>query len=222
MINNTLARAIHMIIAGALSAAPIAAQAGTTADDIVAVGPVGAVSASRLDFSVLGRSFHTTSPIAFELGEYVAVHGLLQADGAVHDVWVESMGSYSPGSDPVYEKGVVTELRPFVGQLSIGGSRLDYTPALANQLDSVPALGDVVAVSGMQPSDGSAVLVDSLMASADRVRDSLMKGGGVQSSLMKGGGVESSLMKGGGVQSSLMKGGGVESSLMKGGGVAGS
>jgi hypothetical protein len=219
MTNKNVARAIHAIIVGGLALMSQGAAAQMNADDVIAVGPITAVSTGEQDFSVLGRVFHSESPVVFELGEYVAVHGLLKPDGSVIDVWVESLGAYVPGSDPVYEKGVVTEVRPFLGQLSIGGSRLDYTPALGNQSDVNLGLGTVIAVSGLQPSPTEPVLVDGLMASANRVRDSLMKGGGVQSSLMKGGGVRSSLMKGGGVQSSLMKGGGVRSSLMKGGGV---
>jgi hypothetical protein len=217
--NTSLRCAIRAIFAGSLVLAPFGVQAQPGVDDVVAVGPVSAVSAGGLDLSVLGRTFHAINGASFSIGDYVAVHGSLQSDGSVSDVWVESLGNYVPGSDVVYEKGVVTEIQPFLGTLSIGGSRLDYTPALSSQQESVPDLGAVVAVSGLQPSPDGAVLVDTLMASAERVRDSLMKGGGVESSLMKGGGVESSLMKGGGVQSSLMKGGGVESSLMKGGGV---
>ena len=221
MRTNNVARSVQLLLAGSMAVASMSVRAEVTTDDVVAVGPVNAVSTAGFDFSVLGRSFHSTYPIAFAVGDYVAVHGLLKPDGSVADVWVETLGRYVPGSDAVYEKGMVTEVRPFIGQLSIGGSRLDYTPALANQVDAPLGLGSVVAVSGVQPVAGETVLVDNLMASADNVRDSLMKGGGVQSSLMKGGGVESSLMKGGGVESSLMKGGGVQSSLMKGGGVSG-
>ncbi|MCC7414142.1 MAG: hypothetical protein IT495_21170, partial [Gammaproteobacteria bacterium] len=219
MIKTKLVRAIHTIVFGAFSLAPLSAGAESFADDVVAVGPVSTVSAGGQEFSVLGRSFHAKSPIAFVAGDYVAVHGVLQADGTVEDVWIEAMGRYVPGSDAVYQKGVVTEVRPFVGQFSIGGSRLDYIPVLATQPNAAPSLGAVVAISGIQPAADSVVLVDGLMAAADQVRDSLMKGGGAQSALMKGGGVQSSLMKGGGVQSALMKGGGVQSSLMKGGGV---
>ncbi|MCC7461657.1 MAG: hypothetical protein IT480_04250 [Gammaproteobacteria bacterium] len=219
MKNRAISHAVHLVIAGTLTLWSLGARAELGVDDVIALGPVTAVSANGVDFSVLGRAFHADSPVAFGVGEYVAVHGSLGTDGSVADIWVESMGNYVPGSDAVYQKGVVTEVRPFLAQMSIGGSLLDYTSVLANQPDVAPGLGSAVTVSGLQPVAGGPVLVDGLMASADRVRDSLMKGGGVQSSLMKGGGVQSSLMKGGGVQSSLMKGGGVQSSLMKGGGV---
>jgi hypothetical protein len=201
----------------ALGSLGVLAQEGF--DDVIAVGPVDSVAPSGFDFSVLGRTFHADGAVAFAVGEYVAVHGSLQSDGSTTDVWVESFGAYVPGSNAVYEKGVVTEARPFLGQVRIGGSRLDYTPAISSSTGVDPSLGSVIAVSGLQPTSNGTVLVDNLMASADRVRDSLMKGGGVRSSLMKGGGVKSTLMKGGGVRSSLMKGGGVKSTLMKGGGV---
>jgi hypothetical protein len=211
--------AIRVLITSslALGALDVIAQEGT--DDVVAVGPMESIASGGLDFSVLGRSFHAESKVAFAVGEYVAVHGLLKSDGSVGNVWIESLGNYSPGSDVVYEKGVVTEFQPYLGQLRIGGSRLDYTPAMSTEGSADTGLGTVISVSGLQPATNGTVLVDNLMASAEKVRDSLMKGGGVESTLMKGGGVQSSLMKGGGVESTLMKGGGVQSSLMKGGGV---
>jgi hypothetical protein len=194
MLNKNIARALYAIIVAGLTAVSQGAAAQMSAGDVIAVGPVTSVSAGGRDFSVLSRAFRSEGPVAFDVGEFAAVHGLLKPDGEVSDVWVESMGTYVPGSDLVYEKGVVTEVRPFLGQLSIGGSRLDYTPGLGSQSDVNIGLGTVIAVSGLQPSPSEPVLVDGLMASADRVRDSLMKGGGVQSSLMKGGGVQSSLM----------------------------
>lgn len=205
---KTLKSSVRAFILVGLALGPITVTAQDGLDDVLAVGPVDSVAAGGLDFSVLGRAFHAESPVAFTAGEYVAVHGSLGPDGAATEVWVESFGTYVPGSDAVYAKGIVTELRPFLGQLSIGGSRFDYTPAMASTSGLGLSLGSVITVSGMQPASDGTVLVDNLMASADRVRDSLMKGGGVESALMKGGGVGSALMKGGGLQSSLMKGGG--------------
>ncbi|MCC6613029.1 MAG: hypothetical protein IT320_06090, partial [Anaerolineae bacterium] len=217
--NYKIRGAIHLFTCAGLLLAPAEIMAQTTQDDVLAVGPVESVAANRIEFSVLGRTFHSDSTVGVAVGDYVAVHGSLQADGSTTEVWVESLGGYVPGSDAVYEKGVVTEVRPFLGQLSIGGSRIDYTPAMSSGSGVTPILGAVVALAGVQPSSNGVVLVDGLMAAADRVRDSLMKGGGVQSTLMKGGGLQTSLMKGGGVESSLMKGGGLQTSLMKGGGV---
>ena len=211
--------ALKAVVAGALVLCSVDLPAQNVVNDVLALGPIESVNANGLDFSVLGREFHAQSTVAFVVGDYVAVHGSLETDGSTADVWVEYLGAYVPGSDAVYEKGVITEVRPFLGQFSISDSSLDYTPAMAGSASVDPSIGSVMTVSGLQPSSNGTILVDHLLASADAVRDSLMKGGGVQGSLMKGGGVESSLMKGGGVQGSLMKGGGVESSLMKGGGV---
>jgi hypothetical protein len=217
--NSKIKDAVRLLISAGLLLTSVEALAQTAQDDVLAVGPVESVAANQVEFSVLGRTFHAGSAVGVAVGDYVAVHGSLEPDGSTTDVWVESLGHYVPGSDAVYEKGVVTEIRPFLGQLNIGGSRIDYTPAMSSESGVEPAIGVVITLAGVQPSSNGVVLVDGLMAAADRVRDSLMKGGGVEATLMKGGGVDSSLMKGGGLQSSLMKGGGVESSLMKGGGL---
>jgi hypothetical protein len=92
----------------------------------------------------------------------------MKRDGSISDTWVELLGTYVAGSDLVYEKGVITEIKPFLGQLTIGGSRVDYTASMYAANGVGPALGDVVAVSGIQPSSQSPLLVNSLMASADR------------------------------------------------------
>ena len=188
-------------------------------DDVIAVGPVEAMASNGREFSVLGRAFQVEGRASLEIGQYVAVHGNLTSDGLATDVWVEVIGNYSPGSDPVYERGVVTEVRPFVGRMSIGGSQVDYTPALGASSGVNPTIGAVVEVAGTQPSPNGVVLVDGMMSAAAGVRDLLMKGGGIDAALMKGGGADASLMKGGGVEASLMKGGGLRSSLMKGGGL---
>jgi hypothetical protein len=125
MLNKNIARVLYAIIVAGLTAVSQGAAAQMSAGDVIAVGPVTSVSAGGRDFSVLSRAFRSEGPVAFDVGEFAAVHGLLKPDGEVSDVWVESMGTYVPGSDLVYEKGVVTEVSRSWA-LSIGGSRLDY------------------------------------------------------------------------------------------------
>jgi hypothetical protein len=168
---------------------------------------------------VLGRVFHTADQITLSSGDYVAVHAEMKRDGSPADAWIEVLGTYVPGSDLVYEKGVVTEIKPFLGHLSIGGSRVDYTASMYAPSGAGPALGDVVAVSGIQPTSQSPVLVDSLMASADRARDAVLRGGGVRTSSIQGSGVQSASIQGSGVQSASIQGSGFRSASIQGSGV---
>ena len=174
-------------------------------DDVIAVGPVDSVSASGREFMVLGRVFRSADMITLSAGEYVAVHGEMKRDGSISDTWVELLGIYVAGSDLVYEKGVITEIKPFLGQLTIGGSRVGYTASMYTANGAGPALGDVVAVSGIQPSSQSPLLVNSLMASADRARDALLQGGGVRSASIQGSGVQSASIQGSGFRSASIQ-----------------
>jgi len=209
-------------IAGAMSLfASTCAVCAAIADDVVAIGPVDSVSAGGNEFAVLGRKFDGGSFSALSPGDYVAVHAMTNPDGSLSDVWAEVLGEYVAGSDLVYEKGVVTELKPFLGQLSIGGSKVDYTASLYAGDAPEARLGGVVAVSGIQPAMHAPVIVDNLMASADRVRDSLLQSGGVRAVSMQGSGVQSASVQGSGIRGASMQGSGVQAASMQGSGIRG-
>jgi hypothetical protein len=119
----------------------------------------------------------------------------------------------------VYQKGVVSELKPLLGQLSIDGAKIDYTPSMFDAAGEAPELGSVISTSGIQPSEGSPVLVDNLASRADKALEATLAAGGVQSALNKGTGVQDALNKGTGLQSALNKGTGVQDALNKGTGL---
>jgi hypothetical protein len=222
MMKNKSKRAIVGSVCAIACAASMVASAQNVSpsalDDVVAIGPVDSVSANGREFTVLGRVFHSADMIALSAGDYVAVHGEMKRDGSISDTWVELLGAYVAGSDLVYEKGAITEIKPFLGHLSIGGSRIDYTASMYAANGAGPALGDVVAVSGIQPSLRSPLLVDNLMASADRARDASLQGGGVRSASIQGSGVQSASIQGSGFRSASIQGSGVQSASIQGSG----
>lgn len=126
------------------------------ADDIVAIGPLELAEASSV--TVLGRNYRVSDTTGLVAGDRVAVHGSLQPDGSVTDAWVESVGAYSPGADPVFETGVVTEVNESFGRMSIGDSKVDYTAALSESGSSAPVVGSFVSVAGTQPEIGGVIL----------------------------------------------------------------
>jgi hypothetical protein len=218
--NPVIDALVRAVLAAGLVLGSAAAIAEDGVDDVIAMGAIDSITAGGSEFSVLGRSYHVDGGLGVSVGDYVAVHGSLQNDGTINDIWVESLGSYVPGADTVYAKGVVTEAQPFLGTFSINGLSYDYTAAADFSGAAAPKLGDVMAVSGTQPAPSGAVLVENLTASAGgALQAAYIKGGGVKSAYIKGGGVQSSYIKGGGVQSAYIKGGGVQSSYIKGGGV---
>ena len=207
-----------LAIAGATSFGLAAAELQTI-DDVVAVGPVVATSASGHEITVLGRTFHTRELVAVAPGEYVAVHADIKPDGSLSDAWIEPLGTYTPGSDLVYEKGVVSEVQPFIGRMSIGSSKIDYTSSLYGSTGVDPSVGDVVAVSGIQPQANSMVLVDSLSAAADLARNAVLRGGETSSASVQGSGVKSTSIQGSGFRSASIQGGGVKSASIQGSGL---
>jgi hypothetical protein len=191
---------------------------GETTSDVIAVGPVSTVSGNGHEVTVLGRTFHTRDVVALSSGDYVAIHAELSNDGSISGAWVEYLGTYVAGSNLVYERGVVTEIKPFLGQMSIGASKIDYTPSLYSSTGSGPAIGQLVAVSGVQPVDNSTVLVDSLMGAADVARNAVLSGGGTAVASIQGSGVQSASIQGSGFRSASIQGSGVQSASIQGSG----
>jgi hypothetical protein len=129
---------------------------GEIVGDVVAIGPLDLAEATSV--TVLGRSYRIADTAGLVAGEKVAVHGSLQPDGSVTDAWVEALGAYSAGADPVFETGVVTGVNESFGRLSIGDSKVDYTAALSESGATAPAVGETVAVTGIQPAIGGVIL----------------------------------------------------------------
>jgi hypothetical protein len=186
--------------------------------DLVAVGPLELVEPSSV--TVLGREFKVADTYGLETGTKVAVHGELQTDGSVLNAWVEPVGDYTAGADSVYETGVVTNVNESVGEMTLSGTNVDYTAALAEAGAAAPSVGQTVAVMGTQPVAGGTVLVSTTNATGASAVAMLQSGGGLSSAFQSGGGLSSAFQSGGGIRSSFQSGGGARSSFQSGGGLS--
>ena len=139
-----------------------------TTDDVVAIGPLELVEETSI--TVLGQAYRVDETAGLVAGDKVAVHGSLQADGSVKSAWAESLGSYTAGSDAVFETGIVTRVNETFGRLSIGDSQVDYTAALSEPGSSSPSVGTMVAVAGIQPESGGLILGTTTSAGATQVQ----------------------------------------------------
>jgi len=210
-----------------------AASADTSATespgaDLVAVGPLELVEPNSV--TVLGRDFHVSDTYGLETGTKVAVHGELQLDGSVLNAWVEPVGNYTPGSDVVFETGVVTNVNESLGEMTLSGTNMDYTASLAEVGATAPSVGQTVAVVGTQPVAGGTVLVSITNATYSAattaangqvgMRVAARSGGGARSFAQSGGGANSLAQSGGGANSMAQSGGGANSMAQSGGGAS--
>jgi hypothetical protein len=156
-----------LLAVGLVSVARAETSASDALADVVAIGPLEFVDTNSV--TVLGRLYHVQDTSGLESGQKVAVHGDLQNDGSVSNAWAESIGAYVPGSDHVYETGVVTSVNETFGRLSIGESNVDYTAAMSEDGATVPGKGEIVAVAGIQPEAGGIVLGTTTRAGTQEV-----------------------------------------------------
>ncbi len=208
-----VAATVMLAISGAAAAADASA-------DVVAVGPLDSVAPTSV--TVLGREFQTRDTYGLSAGQKVAVHGTLQADGSVSDAWVEAVGDYVPGSDLVYESGVVSHVNETFGTMTINGSEIDYTASLSSATASVPTMGQMVSVVGTQPSAGGTILATTTTADSAALKVVYTTGGNTRSLYTTGGNNRRKLYTTGGNAQSLYTTGGNAQSLYTTGGNANS
>jgi len=198
------------------NAGPVGGDVGGT--DLVAVGPLELVEPQSV--TVLGRQYRVADSYGLETGTKVAVHGELQPDGSILNVWVETVGGYNAGADLVFEAGVVTNVNESLGEMTVSGTNIDYTASLAEAGSSAPLVGQTVAVVGVQPVSGGTVLVSTTSANYGVVRSLAHVSGGTIVQARYGRGLSSKGQYGGGLASQGQYGGGVASQGQYGGGVA--
>jgi len=161
--------AASIIVAGIFTSAY-----ADSSKDIIAVGPVDLVEAGSI--TVLGREYKMQDTSGLVEGQKVAVHGALQPDGSATSAWAESLGTYTPGSDPIFETGIVTKVDMNAGHLSIGDSDVDYTATLASSDSAVPTVGQLVSVEGIQPALGGVILGSTTSAGVTGMSVALVHG----------------------------------------------
>jgi hypothetical protein len=220
--------------------APTHAGAGR---ELLFSAPVQQIDTGADKVTVLGLQFHANTA-KLSIGEIVNVYGLLHKDGSIADTVVQGTQSFGANGDPVFLKGVVTDVDAALGRAKVDGLTIDYTSQLANSAFTVPSIGDVISIAGSQPAakgvlvatatgdsayeagvnlegtrvDGFAAVAGSNTAHGTGTGLAGMSGGGTSSAGMSGGGTNSAGMSGGGLGSAGMSGGGTNSAGMSGGG----
>ena len=216
---------------GALTgvAAIVTANAGV-GRELLFSAPIQQIDQGRDSVTVLGQQFHTATT-QLSVGQIVNVYGLLQKDGSIQSAVVQSTQAFGTNGDPVFLKGVVTDVDSALGRAQVDGLTIDYTSQLANPSFAVPTVGDVIAIAGSQPAvkgvlvasalgNGAyAVGLNSGGTSMDGIDASISLSSGTRAAGMSGGGISSAGMSGGGIISAGMSGGGISSAGMSGGGI---
>ena len=158
--NNYLIRAA-LIVACATSPVFAADQSGSTTEFLIS-GPLEKVDAALGTVTVFGRDFVTDRASELAQGEIVNVYGSLQKDGSITNPVVEPTAQFGSGGDPVYLKGLVTDVNDELGQVQVSGTIVDYTQQLANAEFTEPLIGQVLAVEGTQPLVKGVLLASSM------------------------------------------------------------
>ncbi len=209
-------RSIQVSLAvGALAAAAAMTCANASSGrELLFSAPVQQLDRTTDSVTVLGQVFQAPTD-QLSIGQIVNVYGVLQKDGSVANAVVQGTPAFGANGDPVFLKGVVTDVDALLGQVKIDGLTVDLTSQLANSNYVSPSVGDVIAVSGSEPV-AKGLLVAS--ATGDRAYEMGITGGGTSIAGFAGVNVASAGgMSGGGTAG--MSGGGTAG--MSGGGTAG-
>jgi len=181
------ARLRIMVISGAvaIAAAWVSADA-SSGRELLFSAPIQKLDRGTERVTVLGQSFHAETT-QLSIGEIVRVYGVLQKDGSVSDALVEGTNTFGANGDAVFLKGVVTNSDPALGRIEIDGLTVDYTSQLGSSQFAIPATGDVIALSGLQPTN-QGLLVASATGDAAYAAQTGATGGfaSVRSSQMLG------------------------------------
>jgi hypothetical protein len=178
--------------------------------ELIFSGPIQKIDRGTDTVTVLGQRLNAQTTL-LSIGEIVRVFGVLQKDGSIGDALVEGTKSFGANGDPVFLKGVVTNADPQLGRVEVDGLTVDYTSQLGNSQFSIPAIGDVIAVSGLQPTTKGVLVASATGDAAYAVQD----GGTVAGSTMRGG-FGSALSPSGGLATSQMVGTGRGAAQMVG------
>ena len=130
------------------------------AGDVVAVGPLEAVSSSSVN--VLGQEFDLSQlgisgeSLVNQIGTSVYIQGLL-TDNGISATGLFLTGEYSvPGASSVAIAGAISSADPSTGLVKIGDVEVDLN-ALPGGSSGVQA-GQLVAILGTQPVPGGLIL----------------------------------------------------------------
>ena len=157
---KTTAFAAPICLALAIVAAPASSAPGSYV--LLMSGPAESVDLSTNTVSVLGRRFAVPDASRVALGHQINVFGAIRSNGSIRASFIQDTARFAAGGDDVFASGAVTAINVERGFLSLGGVAIDYTSLLARSDFRLPAVGDVVAVTGIQPAGRGLVLAGEI------------------------------------------------------------
>jgi len=205
--------AVAALVGAAAASAGLAAVGGSTATQLLVVGPVEAVNTADATATILGQRVHTALAGRLTVGNEVAVFGTRLADGTIAASSLQSPGLYVPGASPIYLSGTVQKAEPSLGRVVVNGVTVDLTTIMSYGTVSLD-VGSKVAVSGTQPVSGGRVLVSGLTGSG--VTTNAITGSGVTTNAITGSGVTTNAITGSGVTTNAITGSGTTVNGMSG------
>jgi len=221
---------LSALVAALVAGTALPEEQSLSGTELLISGPVEKVDAALGTVTIFGREIATDKASQLATGQLVDVYGSLRSDGSVANTEIDPTSQYGSGGDPVFIKGVVTDVNALLGQAQFGGTTVDYTSQLASAEFTAPSVGEVLGVDGTQPLVKGVILASEIgpdvvakAASAGQSRGfaSLSSRGGIRSQGIQGGGSISSqgIQGGGSVSSQGIQGGGsVSSQGIQGGG----
>jgi hypothetical protein len=132
-----------------------------TGFSVAAMGALESIAIEKdlAHLTVAGQVFDLPSNDAslFSVGDYIVAGGATGAMAIVYHTGIP----YIAGVSTVRVKACVDSVNQALGSLTVGGLTVDYAAQLALNPGLAPSHGDVVEVSGVQPTAGGTLLVSS-------------------------------------------------------------
>ena len=209
-----------------------AALVGKAQAATLTVGPVEQVNLKTSTLVVLGQTYHISPSTSLRnqagavisLGSLtsdtlVSIDGTETPAGSVIVQGVTALPQLDvPGATQLAVTGIVSKVMP-TGEIRIGNLTVDINPTLTSDSQNVAA-GELVSITGTQPTGGGLFLAQSLASvGANGLTSYGIRGGGKASSVkmgIRGGGLSTYGIRGGGLTSYGIRGGGKASSVKMG------
>jgi hypothetical protein len=191
--------ALPTCLAVAIVATPAGSVAGSYA--LLMSGAAESVDVSANTVSVMGHTFSVADASRVILGHQINVFGAYNANGSIKPSFIQDTARFAAGGDQVFTSGAVTAINSARGILSVGGAAVDYTSLLAQSDFRLPAVGDVVGITGIQPAGKGLVLAAEIHSLYG------VTAGGIMSSGVTAGGNPMGVTAGGIMSSGVTAGG---------------
>jgi len=140
--------------------------------DLMLVGPVDAVDYNTRSLQALGQVVRFPvskgALLRIRLGSVIEVRGSLSGNGEIQATSLVSVSStYVAGAQNILVRGLVSSVKPAIGQLTIGRLIVDYTGALHSLDPTSIAVGSPLLVGGIQPLAQGAFVAFSAIGGSD-------------------------------------------------------